>query len=160
MAVVRDVVAADELVLVIDVDTLERSALARIDRVMLLALDSLGHAGVDVVLLSRDESGRADLLRQGITSAASVTGGATAIASVREARPRARLVILTDDPMVLLKLADRDRGIALGRPELVNARIATIGDASVRATLWWMLDERLKTIGELGALTSAISTRS
>ena len=144
--VLGDVVDVDELILIVDIDTLERSALARIDRVMLLALDSLAHAGVEVVLFSRDEWERAMLLQKGITGARCIGPSPASIGDLRDARPDARIVVLSDDPFLLTGLADGDRGIALGRPELVSERVATMGDTSVRATLWWMLTERERAL--------------
>jgi hypothetical protein len=139
IAVLRDVITAPDLELVIDVDTLERSALARIDRMMLLALDSLSRSGVHIVLFARYERRRADLLQEAIRGASCM--GPNAEGRVRLPRT-GPILLVSDDPALLAQVGDDDRGIALGRPELVRANIAAVGDTSVRATLWWMLEAR------------------
>ncbi len=128
-----------DLGLVIDVDALERSALARIDRVMLLALDALAHARVQVYLLARYERQRARLLQTGITGARCVHPGQLASLDL----PR---IVITDDPAVLAGLREHDRAVALGRPELACKAIASAGDSAVRAILWWLLEERTRAL--------------
>lgn len=137
------VVQHPSLAIVVDVDTLERSALAKIDRVILLALDALARAGVLVVLAARRERNQAELLQHSLPGARVVDGGDDAlIARIREERPGTACVVITDDPDLLGSLGAEDRGIALGRPELVRRNVASTGDTAVRATLWWILEER------------------
>lgn len=143
MATLRDVMAVPELAVLLDVDTLERSALARIDRVMLLALDALAHAGVHVVLLAHHERDRATLFQHAITRSR-LLDPAHAIGHVRAHWPDASVIAISDAPDLLRALDTGDRGVALGRPELTSANIAAAGDTSVRATLWWLLEERLR----------------
>jgi hypothetical protein len=140
-AVLVDVAAAGELALVIDVDTLERSALAKIDRVMVLALDSLAQSGVRVILAARAEHERAELLQRSIT-AATVMGDDLALPQLRRAHPNLRVIVVSDSPAWFERLSVNDCGIALGRPELVRANIASAGDTEIRATLWWLLAHR------------------
>lgn len=137
-AVLADVAAAAELVLVIDVDTLERSALARVDRVMVLALDALAQTGVHVILSARAELDRAQLLQHSIT-AATVVGQDLALPHARKLHASARLIVVSGAPEWMERLGVGDRGIALGRPELVRANVAAAGDTEIRATLWWLL---------------------
>jgi hypothetical protein len=144
LAALHDVVAARELVLLVDVDTLERSALARVDRVMLLALGSLACAGVHVMLVARDERERAMRFAHAITGSRLVDP-IGAISHARADWPAASIVAISDAPELLRALGANDRGLALGRPELTSANIAAAGDASVRATLWWLVEERMRT---------------
>jgi hypothetical protein len=143
MSVLRGSVGAHELVLVVDVDTLERSALARIDRVMMLALDALARARVQVVLVARYEQDRAALLQQRISSAKLVKLDEASLTRLRDSTST-HFIALSNDPLVLAQLQDGDGGIALGRPELAAPNVVSIGDVSVRATLWWMLEERVR----------------
>lgn len=139
MAVTQGIAGARDLTLVLDVDALERSALAKIDRVMLLALDALSCAGVRVVLAARDERERAVRLQRRLRGSTYVDPRALSFAGLP-----APLLVVSDDPALLAMLEPDDRGIALGRPELASRQIAPAGDTSVRATLWWLLDERTR----------------
>lgn len=127
------------LALLVDVDALERSALARVDRVMLLALGALADAGVQIYLLARYERQRATLLQAGITGARCAHPAAVPDLDM----PR---IAITDDPTVLASLGELDRGVALGRPELACRTIASAGDSAVRALLWWLLEERTRAL--------------
>lgn len=139
--VLADVASVTHLVLIIDVDSLERSALARVDRVMALALDSLAKTGVHVILAARAEVDRAKLLQHSIT-AATVIGEDLALPHVRKAHSSARVIVVSGAPAWMERLSVGDRGIALGRPELVRANVAAAGDTEIRATLWWLLAHR------------------
>jgi hypothetical protein len=145
MTVLGGFVALRDLVLIVDVDTLARSALARIDRVMMLALDALAHASVHVVLAARYENERAELVRQGIRGARAINLDDSTLTRLREIG-LVRVIVLSDDRQLLAQLTHGERGIALGRPELASPTIASIGDVSVRATLWWMLAERMRAM--------------
>lgn len=140
-AVLVNVATADELALVVDVDTLERSALAKIDRVMVLALDALAQSGVRVILTAQVEHERAALLQRAIT-AATVMGDDLALPQLRKVEPNLRVIVLSDAPAWFERLGVHDCGIALGRPELVRANVASAGDTEIRATLWWLLAHR------------------
>jgi hypothetical protein len=146
-AVLVDVATAPELALIIDVDTLERSALAKIDRVMILALDALAQTGVRVILTAREEAERAALLQRCIT-AATVLGDDLAIPQLRKANPELRLIVLSESPAWMERVGVNDCGIALGRPELVRSNVASAGDTEIRATLWWLLSHRDRTISD------------
>jgi hypothetical protein len=143
-AQVMDVVAAaataPAVSLIIDVDALERSALAKVDRVMVLALQALSRARVQVVLVADYEQERAARLQLSIAGSCC----ARKHELVAQLQQDTRVIAITDDPDLLTSLGDTDAGIALGRPELVRSNIATAGDTAIRATLWWLLEERTR----------------
>ncbi|HSD90549.1 MAG TPA: hypothetical protein VLB44_23650 [Kofleriaceae bacterium] len=143
--VVRDIVVTPDLALVLDVDTLERSALAKIDWVMLLALDALSYAGVRIVFAARHEGERAVRLQQRLGGVVYMNPDEMQLTRLRDRSERLRLLVISDDPDLLASLAPQDCGIALGRPELACSNIAVAGDTSVRATLWWLVDERSRS---------------
>ena len=147
-AMLEALVGAPGLALLIDVDALERSALARVDRVMQLALAALGTARTAIMLAARYERDRAATLQRSIPGARFlVRPAATAVPQIDAATPADTPVIaLSDDPAVFDLLAPADRGLALGRPELARPTIASIGDASVRATVWWLYERRARAI--------------
>jgi hypothetical protein len=145
-AVLVDVATAPQLALVVDVDTLERSALAKVDRVMILALDALAQTGVRVILTASTELERATLLQRCI-AAATVMGDDLALPQLRKAYPDLRMIVLSESPAWLERVGPRDCGIALGRPELVRANVASAGDTEIRATLWWLLAHRERATG-------------
>lgn len=142
MDALDDVICASDVSLLIDIDMLERSAFARIDGVMMLALDALAHAGVRVVLVTRAQRERVGLLRQRILAARCASPDDDPITNVRAERPAGHVIVLSDNVQLLAGLSARDRGVVLGRPELTRANVVSTGDAAVRATLWWMLEER------------------
>lgn len=145
MKVLTPVSRSPYLTLVIDVDTLERSALARIDRVMLLALDGLARAGVQVVLAARHERDRAARLQLAIREARCLNVGDGAVTEqLREHDGETSVIMVSGDPSLFVGLTACDRGVALGRHELVSSTIAAASDGSVRATLWWLLEARLR----------------
>lgn len=147
MGALAGIVGAPEIALVIDVDALERSALAKIDRVMLLALEALAGSGIHVVLAARETTDRAALLQRVLDRAELVDGTRKdLVGALRAARPAMRVIVLSDDPELLTRLAACDCGIALGRPELTRANVANIGDTAVRATLWWLAEEHARLI--------------
>ena len=141
MELLRDVVGTPALGLVVDIDALERSTLARVDRVMLLALGLLAQTGVQVVLVARHARARAVLIQRAIGTAL-LRDPVDAIAYIRARRPDAPVVAISDDPDLLGALCNGDRGIALGRPELADVHIASTGDNNVRAMFWWLVHER------------------
>jgi hypothetical protein len=138
-----DIIESPVLGLVLDVDALERSALAKFDRVMLLALQSLSRSGVQIVFAAERERARGERLH--------ATIGRSWLATPREAVDRlrnalhgVRVIAIGDDAALFSSLSTADRGIVLGRPELVKPHIASAGDTTVRATLWWLVDERAR----------------
>jgi hypothetical protein len=145
MEVLRSAATAPALSLVIDVDALERSALAKVDRVMVLALQALSRTGVQIVLVANSEQDRAARLQHAIVGSwCARFHRHELVTQLRRARPATRAIAITDDPDLLASLDETDRGIALGRPELVRANIAVAGDTAIRATLWWLLEERAR----------------
>jgi len=144
MVTLAGIVDSPALALLLDVDALERSALARIDRVMQLALSALAQLRVSVFLAARYERERAAALQRHIRDALYVVRPAPlAVTQVRSAVPVGTPILaLSDDPPLFEMLAERDRGLALGRPELVRANVVSLADTSVRATLWWLYEER------------------
>jgi hypothetical protein len=147
MAVLGEIVGAARVGIVIDVDALERSALAKIDRVMVLALDALAGSGIKLVLAAREAAERAALLERALGRAEVVdVSDAGVLKSLRVPDPQLRLIVLSDNPAMFERLAFHDCGIALGRPELTRANIATVGDTAVRATLWWLAEEHARLL--------------
>jgi hypothetical protein len=162
--VLDEVARGVTLTVVIDVDALERSALAKVDRVMLLALDALSYAQVQVVLLSTDEAERTAVLHRGVSRswwldchagwrerAMNVVRGdhpismSQAIARVRERTPGTRLIGISDDPALLDCLTEADRGILLGSEgTAVGPTVTSVRDLAVRAVMWWLVDVRSK----------------
>jgi hypothetical protein len=136
----RAVLAEPAVAVAIDVDCLERSARAKLDRVMLLALDALARAGVQIVLVALHDRERAALARRMIVQSRCVHDAADLHAVIGDV-PR---IVISDDPDVLSALRDSDRGIVLGRPELVGGTVVAADDTAVRATLWWMFAERTR----------------
>jgi hypothetical protein len=139
MDVLRAAATAPALSLVVDVDALERSALARVDQVMVLALQALSWARVQVVLVADYEQGRAARLQLAIAGWCCRKQEV-----VSELQQPTRVIAISDDPDLLASLRETDAGIALGRPELVRANIAVAGETAIRATLWWLLEERIR----------------
>lgn len=141
-----DIAIQPELVVVVDVDALERSTLARIDRVMLLALDALFQVNVQIVLLVKHQRQRTAILHPWIPRAKLIAydDPALALAELRDSAPAALLAI-SDDLDVLACLDERDRGIALGTDiDTAHPNIAIASDSHIRAALWWLVDARLK----------------
>jgi hypothetical protein len=139
-----DTVTRPHVVVCVDVDALERSRLARIDRVMLLALDGLCQVNVQVVLLARHERERAARLHRDLPRSWCIehAGSRPTLAGLRDRVPGSPLIAITDDPDLLEELADHDRGIALGSQRAPAANVAVSGGLNVRAALWWIVDVR------------------
>jgi len=131
VALLHRIATSPQLGLVIDLDALERSVLARFDRVMLRALESLAIAGVQVVLIAKDQRDRASRLARTIRSA---TIHSSSLVELRAGAPGVSWIVISDDGALLAETSEDDRALVLGRPEA----------ASVRATLWWLLDERTR----------------
>jgi hypothetical protein len=146
LEVLRDLVSAPRLVLVIDVDTLDRSTGAKIDRVMTLALDVLARGGVQVVLVAHHEHDRATKLQRGITGSCCMPNGPTLVAHLRLRLPGARFIVVSNDRDLHATLGPDDRAIALGLPSLSSATVAVTGDTTVRAALWWLCEERARRL--------------
>lgn len=163
----RDVATAPELAVLIHVDALERSAFARIDRVMKLALRALARANVQVVLVSHDDSERGALLHRELPTAWWIDlrqgwrdrgddGGLASIdlaeapACVRDRMAGVQLIGISDEPALLDALAEHDRGIAIGDASRDAAgNVAASLEVSVRAALWWLVDTRAR-LGAIG----------
>jgi hypothetical protein len=145
MEVLGAVATAAALSLAVDVDALERSALARVDRVMVLALQALARDGVRIVLLANSEQERAARLQQSITGSSWARFHKHELtAQLRRDDHAACVIVISDDPDLLASLDEPDCGVALGRPELARANIAAAGDTAIRAILWWLLEERTR----------------
>jgi hypothetical protein len=147
-----DIATAPALAVLVHLEAFERSAFARIDRVMRCALAALGRVDVQVVLVSHDEGERGALLHRELTTAwwldlrqgwrdrggggrrASI-GLAGAAACVRARMAGVQLIGISDERALLDALTEHDRGIAIG-----NASV----DVSVRAALWWLVDTRAR----------------
>jgi hypothetical protein len=147
-AILHGVVAARDLALLVDVDALERSALARVDRVMQFAFAALSRVRVNVFFAARYERERSLVLQRAIPGARYVNrSAALALPVVRDTvAASGPMIMLSDDPPVFDALPAKDRGLALGRPELARANITALADTSVRATLWWLYEERARAL--------------
>ncbi|MBL9015361.1 MAG: hypothetical protein JNL83_14350 [Myxococcales bacterium] len=148
-----DVTAAPPLALCIDVDALERTYLARIDGVMLLALQALCER-LPVALLAWDANERAAILSAALPTAVRCTHTAPhrSLAPVRAALPGRRLVVLTDAPDLVADRESADRALLLGAlPHLGQRNIARIRDLEVRATLWWLAEHVVQSTETLKA---------
>ena len=147
-AILHSVLQAPALALLVDVDSLERSALARVDRVMQIALAALSSVEVSVYLTARYERERSLVLQRSIPRSTCIVRAAPLAMPIIRATlaPDVPLIALSDDPAVFALLADRDRGLALGRPELSRGNVTALADVSVRATLWWLHEERARAI--------------
>lgn len=122
----RPVTEAPTLAVVIDVDALEQP----VDRVTVLALQSLARARVHVVLLSHDEQTRLSLLRRGIPFAwISADRPRHAIPHVRQHVHGARIIAIAMDTDTGSILHSGDCGI--------SAR-----GGHIRALLWWLVQSR------------------
>lgn len=146
IALLTEVATHARLAILVDVDALERSALARVDRVILLALDALCQLNVQIVLLARAERERAQRMRDRLPLAwcDEHTDARQTTVRVRERMPHVPLIGISDDPALLGELTERDRGILLGDGVRASATIATTSALHVRAALWWIVDVRWK----------------
>ena len=131
-------VSVEDLAMIVDIDALDRSTFARRDRVMMLALDALSHARVEIILASRGVD-RADTLRRGIPRARCVQTD-RALLEIRERAPETRVIAVTDDRQLLEALGPNDRGMTFTRASAAN--VVVVGEISVRAVLWWLVGER------------------
>ena len=144
IAVLQPMIEMREVALLVDVDALERSALARVDRVMQFAFRALSQVGVTPFFAARYERERSLGLHHAIEGSRFVNrSAALALPLVRDSSSSA-VVAVSDDPPLFDALQAADRGLALGRPELARANITAIADTSVRATLWWLYEERAR----------------
>lgn len=145
--VLREIATAPTLGVILDVDALERSALARVDRVMLLALDTLAQTGAHILLAARDHQQRARMVSRSLEAPAVIfDAGSNTLFDAHSALPMGRLVVISDNPALLTMITTEDRALALGRPELAGPLISVIGDSSVRASLWCLAHERQRII--------------
>ena len=125
----RSLACAPALAVVVDVDALERSVMARVERVMALALDALAKTNVQVAIVAREHQERARQLHRVVSGAWHVEHD-DVVAHVRDQLPRAPVIVISDAPRLLANLADDDRAIPL---------------CDVRATLWWLVDARARS---------------
>ena len=130
----RALACVPSLALVLDVDALERSVLARVDRVMALALAALSNTNVQIVVIAREHRERARQLHLAVAGSWCLAHH-DVVAHVRGQMPGAPLVVISDEPRLLASLGDEDRGIELSSDE----------DAGVRAMLWWLVDARARS---------------
>jgi hypothetical protein len=143
-----DLVTASEVAVIVDVDALERSRYARIDDEMLLTLDALMRARIQVALLSGIGWERARWLHHRLPESWHFEGMVPmfAIADVRTRIPGVRIIAATDQEAICTALAAPDRGLLLSAAALLsipsNSRM--IGDVGLRAALWWLVDERTR----------------
>lgn len=154
-ALLADAASANRLATLVDIDALERSKLARLDRVMRLALDALSHLDVQIVLFDRRDPARAARIHRDVPGAwcSAARAPGDCLGEVRSRHRAIPLIAISDDRELLAALDDRDRGIALGAPGPRTQRCAAPGDLNVRAALWWMVDLRYKA-GLLGWRTA------
>lgn len=143
----ESVLAEWDLALVLDVDALERSAFARIDRIMQFSLVALSRTRVTIYLAARDERQRALIVQRSIPGARFMTRSASqSIPVIRASAGDSSLLAISDDPEVFATLRARDRGLALGRPELSRGNVKALADSAVRATLWWLYEARAQAL--------------
>jgi len=160
-AVLVDAVAAPRIATIIDIDALERSKLARLDRVMRLALDALSHLDVHIVLFDRHDRERAARVHRDVPAAWCSGAGAPrgCLVEARARHPGWPLIAISDDPELFAALDDRDRGIALGPAGPRTRGTIAPGDINIRAALWWMVDLRYKA-GRIGWRTDESRDRA
>lgn len=158
-----DVACAPALALVVDLEALERSPQAGLQRLVQLVLDALSQVRVQVVLAASglaDDCERCGPLHHALPGSWCVDRR-TALAEVRERIAGAQLIAISDDLAWLGALTSRDCGIALAvRPSTITTPagpIAAVGDVSMRAALWWLVDVRARAgMTEMATLTLAI----
>jgi hypothetical protein len=129
----RSLACAPALALVVDVDALERSVMARVERVMALALDALAKTNVQVVLVAREHQERARQLHRVVQGARYVEHD-DVVGHVRGELPNVPVIVISDAPRLLENLGESDRAIPL-----------CDADLGVRATLWWLVDARARS---------------
>jgi hypothetical protein len=140
----ESVACADELALLVDVDALERSTLARSDRVMVLALEALSQVRVQIVIVACAENAKAPLLHRAVPGSWCIDRE-RAVGHVRERSPDARVIAISDDLELLGSIGVGDRGLALARGNGAQvSNVAMTGEVSVRAALWWLVDVRAR----------------
>src|SRR5688572_6649086 len=134
----EEIAQAPALVVLLDVDTLERSVRARIERVLLLALDALSRGGVHIALAARDFDDRATQVVT-LVPRAWIVERSSCADEIRQHVPDARIIAISDDPSLLASLGDSDRGIALCDDSQPDAtlldNVVLLADVSIRAAL-------------------------
>jgi len=134
------IVHSPDLALVIDVDALERTTRARIERVMVMGLEALARLGVKILIFARTERERASLLQRVVPGSEVVDAGS--YEHVRASSPGA-MIGVTDDMALLRTLRETDRGIVLScDSDVIAPNVTRADDASLRAALWWLVDAR------------------
>ena len=135
-----------DLALCIDVDALERSQLARVDGVTLLALGALREY-FPIALLAWDAADRASMMKSALPGSIRCTHAVPrpTLAPVRAALPGRRLIVLTDTEDFVSDLTSGDSALLLGAPaHLVSRNVARIRELEVRATLWWLAEHAVQ----------------
>ena len=148
-----DVTASPDLAVCIDVDALERTQLARVDGVTILALEAL-QAHFPVALLAWDAAERAMTMKSALPGLVRCTHVVPrrSLAPVRAALPDRRLAVLTDAPDLVSDLGKRDCALVLGALQhLVQRNVAKIRELEVRATLWWLAEHAVQSTETLKA---------
>lgn len=144
-SMLRAIAASPTPGVILDIDALERSALARIDRIMVLALTELAQTDTRIILAARRARPRAMEVGHLLQPAPLLLdASASCLADAHAATPGCRFVVISDNPDLLTMITTDDRALALGRPELAGPLTAVIGDSSVRASLWFLAHERLR----------------
>jgi hypothetical protein len=139
-----DVAASPDAALCIDVDALERSQLARIDGVTLLALRAL-HEHLPIALLAWDANERAAAIGAALPGIVRCTHAAPrrSLAPVRSALPEQRLIVITDASDLTADLAGADCALVVNAlPPVSQRNVARIRELDVRAMLWWLAHTR------------------
>lgn len=142
--VLHGVASSPEVALCLDVDALERSRLARVDGVMLLALEAL-REHIPIVLLAWDANERATLVRAALPGTVRCLHAVPrrSLAPARSALPGRRMIVITDAPDLIADLAGDDCALLLGGvPHAAQRNVARIRELEVRAVLWWLADAR------------------
>jgi hypothetical protein len=128
------VVTSPAVAVVIDIDAFERRRLI-FERPLLLVLDALAHARVQVVISSSRER------EPPIARCWCVGGGAGALATVRTRMPAVSVIAISDDPVMFDALVECDRGLSLVG-NLQVSHVVAAGELAIRAALWWVVRAR------------------
>lgn len=147
-AMLSGLLDARNLALLVDVDALERTTFARVDRVLQLVCTALARLDVSMYLAGPRERERALALQRALPRCTYIVrSAAMAIPFVRATlASHTPLIALSDSVTLFDLLTERDRGLAIGRPELARGNVTAVADTSVRATLWWLYEARARAL--------------
>lgn len=126
---VSHLVTARTLVVIVDLDALDRSRFATVDRGLLHLFDAMRFARIQLGFLARTSTEHTSRLRH-VPGSWWIDDGCP-IAFARAHLPDADCVVITDDRDVLMRLGRRDLGLPI-----------TDGDHAIRNVLWWLMSER------------------